>query len=1320
MADALLTPPPEWSHEAQALPIEELVLTYYPRKDYRLPGGRTWDDVEQDLEHGTWLMRDRQSRYEAFRLGGREFEMKVSRKTAREAEQRGRTVWLTTVDWVESARSVPPKAHWLRPRQVRVVRISDEVECDIAELETRIVQRERQMSKKAWRSRGADRIGSHGDLQRAVRREYGELETLIDLLAERPAEAEAEMTGVVAASSRQGMIRVNGSGDVSLEPFQRQRVQVETSDRRAFHTRVVYVRHGYLEIDEPRNWQVSPGREVAVRVVPPFGMRQNADALKHFWAGNIEGSWDDLARLLCRPERLSPLPRLRQELKFYCDDDPDPKAHKLNDEQRKAVSGAVLSPHAFLIQGPPGTGKTEVISEIIRQLTGRGERVLLLAPSHVAVDEALSRVGHKPGLRPLRITFSDDKVHESQRVFLPENAGIEAARKVLRSVDATQLGRWSREHAQVAEGIQAHEDLAAVEDRIEQAKDRLRSAHEELAHRSEQLQTLRASVEADIADLEREAIAAEQERAEREMSADATMRAEQLTRERVEPLLRGIRDALVIMVACGEKLIRAEQDESRAVKEQADWEAADYASRVRAAADARSKSKALYEGAAEEARKARSVFQRAQDRFADVAPPNTAMRRIASWFRLSPYARLRHELAIAETEARMAAAALSERETALRAATAAYEELSRWVASERVRIENAVREHTAARVAATQPFNDALETFQQAYFAAAPGLRKTVAVASVSQWLRLASVANARICAALPPGPGHPYIEPAGDWASATPWELEWDSSLYPLLDELSAAADSTRWENEQRNAARQRHREWDELLRQGMIHADNQLREAEESVRVAETTLTIRRTELDHLVRERAGLTDRVRVHPSKDALERRDHVLSHLPELAARWNELASERTGQQVVEDIQQSIIRATNLVCATTKGIVGGGSQLVRHADYDTLIVDEASRVTESEFLIGAVRARRWVLVGDEHQLSPYVETWDEHFLHALTALHRYDSGRSASLENAVKEIGRLWQEDEDLRKFRDEPVLERAASLADSGSWGQNFAGRFAEAYERFITYKKPEGDPDRALLGAMIRYLIQSLFERVVTRVDDSLRQPLIWQRRMIAPLAEVVNKPVYKGDYRTPSEEELADAGVTPLITSAFNAPCVFMDTSRYRDADDTQENYGFYNAREIDLVTKICGIYNTELKKRREAEPVTTSVLTFYSAQARRMRNALLPRNDLTMLDWQVIDVIDRIQGQQSDLVIVSFTRAKRKGFSPNYAQWLMDIRRLNVACTRARRALVLVGHGSTLRRLGGREPQDAQARKAKEFYDNLFTLLDSGGPFLHRFNL
>lgn len=64
----------------------------------------------------------------------------------------------------------------------------------------------------------------------------------------------------------------------------------------------------------------------------------------------------------------------------------------LNRNQREAVMKAVTCNEYHLIQGPPGTGKTHVLALIATLLAEvKGERVLITAPTHLAINNALAK-----------------------------------------------------------------------------------------------------------------------------------------------------------------------------------------------------------------------------------------------------------------------------------------------------------------------------------------------------------------------------------------------------------------------------------------------------------------------------------------------------------------------------------------------------------------------------------------------------------------------------------------------------------------------------------------------------------------------------------------------------------------------------------------------------------------------------------------------------------------------------------------------------------------------------------------------------------------
>jgi superfamily I DNA and/or RNA helicase len=69
-----------------------------------------------------------------------------------------------------------------------------------------------------------------------------------------------------------------------------------------------------------------------------------------------------------------------------------PLDEELNESQRGAVRFALGAADLAVIHGPPGTGKTTTLVELVRQAVRRGDRVLVCAPSNLAVDNLLERL----------------------------------------------------------------------------------------------------------------------------------------------------------------------------------------------------------------------------------------------------------------------------------------------------------------------------------------------------------------------------------------------------------------------------------------------------------------------------------------------------------------------------------------------------------------------------------------------------------------------------------------------------------------------------------------------------------------------------------------------------------------------------------------------------------------------------------------------------------------------------------------------------------------------------------------------------------------
>lgn len=94
------------------------------------------------------------------------------------------------------------------------------------------------------------------------------------------------------------------------------------------------------------------------------------------------------------------------------------------------------------------------------------------------------------------------------------------------------------------------------------------------------------------------------------------------------------------------------------------------------------------------------------------------------------------------------------------------------------------------------------------------------------------------------------------------------------------------------------------------------------------------------------------------------------------------------------------------------------------------------------------------------------------------------------------------------------------------------------------------------------------------------------------------------------------------------------------------------------------------------RDVSPEEIGVVVPYRAQSRLIRS-LIRRNlqDSEITNRLVVDTVDRMQGQEREVIIVSFATASAK-FASQMADFLFQPQRLNVAVTRPRTKLILVG--------------------------------------------
>ena len=125
--------------------------------------------------------------------------------------------------------------------------------------------------------------------------------------------------------------------------------------------------------------------------------------------------------------------------------------------------------------------------------------------------------------------------------------------------------------------------------------------------------------------------------------------------------------------------------------------------------------------------------------------------------------------------------------------------------------------------------------------------------------------------------------------------------------------------------------------------------------------------------------------------------------------------------------------------------------------------------------------------------------------------------------------------------------------------------------------------------------------------------------------------------------------------------------------------ENYGRINKPEAELsVGQLKDYVNRIGKDRFLEERIDVGLISPYKAQVQYLRQLI--KRDTFFKPFRsliTVNTVDGFQGQERDVIIISLVRANEEG----QIGFLNDLRRMNVAITRARMKLIILGDASTL---------------------------------------
>lgn len=319
-------------------------------------------------------------------------------------------------------------------------------------------------------------------------------------------------------------------------------------------------------------------------------------------------------------------------------------------------------------------------------------------------------------------------------------------------------------------------------------------------------------------------------------------------------------------------------------------------------------------------------------------------------------------------------------------------------------------------------------------------------------------------------------------------------------------------------------------------------------------------------------------------------------------------------------------------------------------FDLVIVDEVSKATPPELLMPLLLGKRSVLVGDHRQLPPMF--------------------RSDSFEEAVAN-GELKAED--LKRFN--------------------------------------------TLVTA-------SLFEELFLGAPEQIREVLCEQYRMHPHIMDAVNHfyPDKTGKgilLAGGGRESLHKAKQHNLTIRNLRNQSLLKPTESVLWIDSSVDEHGMivsseekrgtsrFNSHEVELIEEFLKHLDNEQTIKNQATKLDVGVISFYLAQTNELRDRLVRDASWSNLSVQV-NTVDQFQGRECSIVIVSLVRSGEVS-----GEFVKDYRRINVAFSRAKQLLVVVGNKRAFdRAIVPVAPVDGGDEKPKKVYQEIANVVTQRG--------
>ena len=194
-----------------------------------------------------------------------------------------------------------------------------------------------------------------------------------------------------------------------------------------------------------------------------------------------------------------------------------------------------------------------------------------------------------------------------------------------------------------------------------------------------------------------------------------------------------------------------------------------------------------------------------------------------------------------------------------------------------------------------------------------------------------------------------------------------------------------------------------------------------------------------------------------------------------------------------------------------------------------------------------------------------------------------------------------------------------------------------------------------------------SLFEKAMKKQKASIL--LNEQYRMHEDIMSFSNTIFYQGQLK-------AHKSVAGHLVFEGDRALEFIDTAGtgFHESVDP-ETKSSYNTEEISLLSAHLNQYLETILSIHPETPMSLGIIAPYKAQIERLKEGVEINQSPNLKI--AINTIDGFQGQERDIIYISLVRSNEKGD----IGFLSNQRRMNVAMTRAKKKLVIIGDSSTI---------------------------------------